>query len=134
MRLPNLLHECIYSLLKRPAVQRASKVITSHILLACTFLVVLWKRVAVTFVEVSLVLGFCCWLTPITLTVLCVSTCSDGLLDFHRVAGEEGGQGSSGDPPTVGLILVQQPRGEDEKEARCGEHQLSEVLGIDAEL
>ena len=58
MRLPNLLHECIYSLLKRPAVQRASKVITSHILLACTFLVVLWKRVAVTFVEVSLVLGF----------------------------------------------------------------------------
>ena len=28
MRLPNLLHECIYSLLKRPAVQRASKVIT----------------------------------------------------------------------------------------------------------
>ena len=58
MSLPNLLHECIYSLLKRPAVQRASKVITSHILLACTFLVVLWKRVAVTFVEVSLVLGF----------------------------------------------------------------------------
>ena len=50
------------------------------------------------------------------------------------VAGEEGGQGSSGDPPTVGLILVQQPRGEDEKEARCGEHQLSEVLGIDVEL
>ena len=30
-----------------------------------------------------LFLGFCCWLTPITLTVLCVSTCSDGLLDFH---------------------------------------------------
>ena len=58
MSLPNLLHECIYSLLKRPAVQRASKVITSHILLACTFLVVLWKRVAVTFVEVSLVFGF----------------------------------------------------------------------------
>ena len=86
MRLPNLLHECIHSLLKRPAAQRASKVITSHILLACTFLVVLWKRVAVTFVEVSLVLGFCCWLTPITLTVLCVSTCSDGLLDFHMVA------------------------------------------------
>ena len=83
MRLTNLLHECIHSLLKRPAVQRASKVITSHILLACTLLVVLWKRVAVTFVEVSLVLGFCCWLTPITLTVLCVSTCSDGLLDFH---------------------------------------------------
>ena len=29
-------------------------------------------------------LGFCCWLTPIPLTVLCVSTCSDGLLDFHK--------------------------------------------------
>ena len=29
-------------------------------------------------------LGFCCWLTPITPTVLCVSTCSDGLLDFHN--------------------------------------------------
>ena len=28
-------------------------------------------------------LGFCCWLTPITPTVLCVSTCSGGLLDFH---------------------------------------------------
>ena len=41
------------------------------------------KRVADTFVEVSLVFGFCCWLTPIPLTVLCVSTCSDGLLDFH---------------------------------------------------
>ena len=41
------------------------------------------KRVAVTFVEVSCVFGFCCWLTPITPTVLCVSTCSDGLLDFH---------------------------------------------------
>ena len=26
---------------------------------------------------------FVCWLTPIPLTVLCVSTCSDGLLDFH---------------------------------------------------
>ena len=58
MRLPNLLHVCIHSLLKRPAVQRASKVIRSHILLACTLFVVLWKRVAVTFVEVSLVLGF----------------------------------------------------------------------------
>ena len=41
------------------------------------------KRVADTFVEVSLVFGFCCWLTPIPLTVLCVSTCCDGLLDFH---------------------------------------------------
>ena len=39
-----------------------------------------------------------------------------------------------GDRPTVGLILVRQPRGEDEKEARCEDHQLSEVLGIDVEL
>ena len=40
-------------------------------------------------------LGFCCWLTPITPTVLCASTCSDGLylycacdglLDFHMAA------------------------------------------------
>ena len=31
------------------------------------------------------------------------------------VAGEEGGQGGPGDPPTVGLTLVQQPRGEDKK-------------------
>ena len=30
-------------------------------------------------------LGFCCWLTPIPLSVLCVSTCSDGLLDFHKM-------------------------------------------------
>ena len=44
------------------------------------------KRVADTFVEVSLVLGFGCWLTPIPLTVLCVSTCCDGLLDFHTDA------------------------------------------------
>ena len=29
---------------------------------------------------------FVCWLTPIPLTVLCVSTCSDGLLDFHTAA------------------------------------------------
>ena len=29
---------------------------------------------------------FVCWLTPIPLTVLCVSPCSDGLLDFHMVA------------------------------------------------
>ena len=43
------------------------------------------KRVAFTFVEVSLcVWVFVFWLTPITLTVLCVSTCSDGLLDFHK--------------------------------------------------
>ena len=26
---------------------------------------------------------FVFWLTPITLTVLCVSACSDGLFDFH---------------------------------------------------
>ena len=31
--------------------------------------------------------GFCYWLTPIPLTVLCVSTCSDGLLDFHIIGG-----------------------------------------------
>ena len=31
-------------------------------------------------------LGFCCWLTPITPTVLCASTCSDVLLDFRMVA------------------------------------------------
>ena len=44
------------------------------------------KRVADTFVEVSLVFGvFIYWLTPIPLTVLCVSTCSDGLLDFHML-------------------------------------------------
>ena len=66
-------------------VHRASYVTTCYNRIR-TFLVVLWKRVAVTFVEVSLVLGFCCWLTPIPLTVLCVSTCSDGLLDFHMVA------------------------------------------------
>ena len=57
----------------------------SHYLHVSSVLVV--KRVAVTFVKVSLFfLGFCFWLTPITLTVLCVSTCSDGLLDFHMVA------------------------------------------------
>ena len=50
------------------------------------------------------------------------------------VAGEEGGQGGFGDPLTVGLILVQQPRGEDEKEARCGDHHWLEVLNIDAEV
>jgi len=50
------------------------------------------------------------------------------------VAGEEGGQGGFGDPLTVGLILVQQPRGEDEKEARCGDHHWLEVLDIDVEV
>ena len=50
------------------------------------------KRVAVTFVEVSCVFGFCCWLTPITPTVLCVSTCSDGLLDFHKGAKQSTGK------------------------------------------
>ena len=39
-----------------------------------------------------------------------------------------------GDPRTVGLILVQQPRGEDEKEARCGDHHWLEVLDIDVEV
>ena len=57
MRLLNLMHECIYSLLKRPAVQRASKVITSHI--TCMYLpCCVVKRVAVTFVEVSCVFWF----------------------------------------------------------------------------
>ena len=46
----------------------------------------------------------------------------------------EGGQGGFGDPLTVGLILVQQPRGEDEKEARCGDHHWLEVLDIDVEV
>jgi len=63
---------------------RASYVTISYISVQVSSLLVV-KRVAVTFVEVSCVLGFCCWLTPITPTVLCVSTCSDGLLDFHRV-------------------------------------------------
>ena len=49
-------------------------------------------------------------------------------------AGEEGGQGGFGDPLTVGLILVQQRRGEDEKEARCGDHHWLEVLDIDVEV
>ena len=49
------------------------------------------------------------------------------------VAGEEGGQWCSGDRPTVGLILVQQPRGEDERKARCEDQQF-EVLGIDVEV
>jgi len=55
VRLLNLMHECIYSLLKRPAVQRASKVIISHITFVPSLLVV--KRVASTFVEVSVFLG-----------------------------------------------------------------------------
>ena len=50
------------------------------------------------------------------------------------VAGEEGGQGGFGDPLTVDLILVQQPRGEDEKEARCWDHHWLEVLDIDVEV
>ena len=55
----------------------------SHSTFVPSLLVV--KRVASTFVEVSLCFGFCVfWLTP--LSVLCVSTCSDGLLDFHMVA------------------------------------------------
>ena len=63
-------------------VHRASYVTTCYNRIR-TFLVVLRQRVAVTFVEVSCVFGFCFWLTPITPTVLCVSTCSDGLLDFR---------------------------------------------------
>ena len=45
-------------------------------------------------------------------------------IDHHRC---------SGDRPTVGLILVQQPRGEDERKARCEDQQF-EVLGIDVEV
>ena len=51
-----------------------------------------------------------------------------------RVAGEEGGQGGFGDPLTVALVLVQQLRGEDEKEARCWDHHWLEVLDIDVEV
>ena len=44
----------------------------------------LWKESLSRLSRFPCVLGFCCWLTPITPTVLCVSTCSDGLLDFHK--------------------------------------------------
>ena len=54
--------------------------------------------------------------------------------DLNGVAGEEGGQCGAGDRPTVGLILVRQPRGEDEKEPRCEDHQSSAVLGSDVEF
>ena len=60
MRLLNLMHECIYSLLKRPAVQRASKWITSHTTFVPSLLVV--KRVASTFVEVSVFFWVLCLL------------------------------------------------------------------------
>ena len=49
-----------------------------------------------------------------------------------RLAG--GGQGGPGDPPTVGLILVQQPRGEDKKKARCWDYHWLEVREIDVEV
>ena len=44
------------------------------------------KRVALTLSRFSCFWGFAfVWLTPFTLTVLCVSTRVTGLLDFHRV-------------------------------------------------
>ena len=79
----NLLHVCMIHLSRKPAtVQSFLRDNKSHYLHVPSLLVV--KRVASTFVEVSLCFGFCVfWLTPIPLSVLCVSTCSDGLLDFH---------------------------------------------------
>ena len=47
---------------------------------------------------------------------------------------EEGGKGGPGDPPTVGHILVQQPRGADEKRARCWDDHWLEVRGNDVEV
>ena len=47
---------------------------------------------------------------------------------------EEGGKGGPGDPPTVGHILVQQPRGADEKRARCWDDHRLEVRGNDVEV
>ena len=47
---------------------------------------------------------------------------------------KEGDQGGAGDRPTVGLVLVHQPRGENEKKARCWDHRSSEVLDVDVEL
>ena len=79
------MHGCMLSL-KNQQWYRASYVTISYTSIPTYLPCCGVKRVADTFVEVSLVFGFCCWLTPITLTVLCVSTCSDGLLDFHMVA------------------------------------------------
>ena len=47
---------------------------------------------------------------------------------------EEGGKDGPGDPPTVGHILVQQPRGADEKRARCWDDHWLEVRGNDVEV
>ena len=49
------------------------------------------------------------------------------------VAREEGGQGAPGDPPTVGHVLVQQPRGADEKRARCWDYHGFDVRDGDVE-
>ena len=76
------MHGCMLSL-KNQQWYRASYVTISYTSILTYLPCCGVKRVADTFVEVSLLFGFCCWLTPITLTVLCVSTCSDGLLDFH---------------------------------------------------
>ena len=50
-----------------------------------------------------------------------------------RVAREEGGQRAPGNPPTVGHVLVQPPRGADEKRARCWDHLGLEMRGSDEE-
>ena len=47
---------------------------------------------------------------------------------------KEGDQGGTGDRPTVGLVLVHQPRGENEKKARGWDHHSSEALVIDVGL
>ena len=48
----------------------------------------------------------------------------------HKV----GYQGGTGDRPTAGLVLVHQPRGENEKKARGWDHLPSEVLVVDVGL
>ena len=55
--LVNLMHDCMFSLLKNQQLCRASYVTTSYIAHVPSLLVV--KRVASTFVEVSLCLGSC---------------------------------------------------------------------------
>ena len=53
----NLMHDCMFSLLKNQQLCRASYVTTGYIAHVPSLLVV--KRVASTFVEVSLCFGFC---------------------------------------------------------------------------
>ena len=47
---------------------------------------------------------------------------------------KEGDQGGTGDRPTVGFVLVHQPRGENEKKARGWDHLSIEVLVVDVGL